>query len=238
VPESQLNLKVLEDHYQEEEYGGFKDDPYFAQVVRGEIESTFRQHAPQAKQILDVGCGNGSFLAVAKDAGYSVYGVDISHAAVKHCAERGIEASAGDFLTMPIKEGAEIITMWDLVEHLPHPETFCKRAFELLAPGGYLLIKTPRMLGTAFTLSRMHPMFAKIILSVPFHITFFSTKSMEKMLKSLGYDSIIWLPSRRMRQRRKPKNLRSLVGYVVRVLAERTGGSGNHYLLAHKGAGA
>lgn len=99
----------------------------------------------QGLRLLDVGAGGGGFLALAKGLGAQVAGIELSSAARSHALERyGIELSATP-LADPSWDGKkfDVVTIWDLFEHLADPRATLRRVSQLLAPGGRLAITTP-----------------------------------------------------------------------------------------------
>jgi SAM-dependent methyltransferase len=95
-------------------------------------------------RLLDVGCGAGVFLDLARRAGWEASGVELStrHAEAAR-ATFGAEVWQGDFLAAPFADGAfAAITMWDFLEHVVDPRAVLARAHRLLAPGGVLLVFT------------------------------------------------------------------------------------------------
>ena len=126
----------------DEDYGGYREDPFFQQVVRTELRSVFLSRK-QGGRILDVGCGNGAFLAEARDIGYEVMGIDTSEAAVRLTEQRQIPSVAGDFIKTEFHDLFDFITMWDVIEHLADPRAFVERALELLLPGQQMRSKRP-----------------------------------------------------------------------------------------------
>lgn len=155
------------------EYAGFRSDSVFQAVIREEIASNFIPRIPPPGRILDVGCGNGEFLAAAGEAGYIATGIDTSPTAVAHCENRGLNAQVGDFVNLRTNGEFDFTTMWDVIEHLPGPQAFVQRAFELLRPGGYLAIKTPCNTARTVQVVRAFLRLAGGLLHVPSHIQFF-----------------------------------------------------------------
>jgi len=102
-------------------------------------------HARPPGRLLDVGCATGSFLSLAKGSGWDCRGVEVSSFAAAQARERtGCEVFCGQFAEVPFAEGTfDVITMWDLLEHLPDPVTALRKAAALLKPNGLLLVNTP-----------------------------------------------------------------------------------------------
>ena len=94
--------------------------------------------------LLDVGCGNGVFLDMARTAGWSVSGIEISERHANEARNRmGLDVRCGDFLEVGLPLGSfNVITMWDFLEHVLDPRQVLERTRELLAPAGVLLIFT------------------------------------------------------------------------------------------------
>ena len=122
MPTTQMQQQFIEQNYSVE-YAGFRRDPFFtkkiAETLTNEIES---QVAPPAS-VLDVGCGNGEFMKIATEYGYQVEGVDVSEQAVSLCNKRGLDARAGDFLSLDFHQ-YDLITMWVQMGCHEHQELF------------------------------------------------------------------------------------------------------------------
>lgn len=106
-------------------------------------------------RVLDVGAGGGGFLGIAKELGAEVSGIEFSSAARAHAARTyGIELSDRP-LTDRAWDGQrfDVITVWDLIEHLADPRAMLRRIAELLAPGGRVAITTPAREGTLHRVS-------------------------------------------------------------------------------------
>jgi SAM-dependent methyltransferase len=94
-------------------------------------------------RLLDVGCARGTFLALARDAGWQAEGVELSAQHAAQARARGFPIFEGDFLAAPLPAGAfQAITMWDFLEHVNDPLAVLAAARRLLAPDGVLLVFT------------------------------------------------------------------------------------------------
>lgn len=98
-------------------------------------------------RLLEIGFGNGEFLAWAKAAGASVVGSEITPAAIAAAEAHGVELMPADFEADPAKWAGQfdIIAAFDVFEHLDPPTIIAKlRAIEtMLRPGGWLLLRFP-----------------------------------------------------------------------------------------------
>ncbi len=97
--------------------------------------------------ILDIGCGSGAFLDLAKDRGLCTAGLEIAPAAALAAVRKGHEIYCNSIEKEAFPPGCrfDLIVMWDILKHLTNPHLALVNAFELLAPGGRLFILTPLM---------------------------------------------------------------------------------------------
>lgn len=217
-------------------YAGFRNDPVFEATIRREIRERLAPALPPGARVLDVGCGNGVFLSAAAAEGYRASGVDVSEESARLCRERGLDARAGDFLSMPLHGPYDAVTFWDVVEHLRDPAAFLARAREVLAPGGALVLKIPGFERGVFHPIRLAPRLAGVMLGAPSHIQYFNRRSLAALLARTGFGAVEWFPSFSFRSPPRPRNpLRGMALAAVRRLA-RAGGAGNLYLLARRPA--
>jgi 2-polyprenyl-3-methyl-5-hydroxy-6-metoxy-1,4-benzoquinol methylase len=97
------------------------------------------------KRLLDVGCGDGSFILRVKDQFEEVFGLDISPMAVELCRKNGIKASQINLngQTTPYPDGFfDTIVSLEVIEHVFNPLSFSKEINRALRPGGTLIIST------------------------------------------------------------------------------------------------
>lgn len=96
--------------------------------------------------ILDIGCNSGEFLVAARLRGWRPAGHELNRHAVARARQKGIEVldrrfSAGLFGER--RFGA--VTLWGVLEHLPHPGALLDEARKLLEPGGVLALLVPNI---------------------------------------------------------------------------------------------
>ncbi|MFT5287194.1 MAG: 2-polyprenyl-3-methyl-5-hydroxy-6-metoxy-1,4-benzoquinol methylase [Planctomycetota bacterium] len=104
-----------------------------------------KRHFKKPGRVLDVGCAAGYFLKVMQDEGWDVTGLEPSGPIRKQAGDRiGMSnVIAGLLGEVDLEPGSyDLITLWDVLEHIPDPVAALALARELLAPGGKLLIET------------------------------------------------------------------------------------------------
>jgi 2-polyprenyl-3-methyl-5-hydroxy-6-metoxy-1,4-benzoquinol methylase len=96
-------------------------------------------------RILDIGCGTGLFLAVARRRGWEPYGVDACAEAITHARDHfGLDVWEGEFTDFTGNgKTFDAITMWDIIEHARDPLKLLRAARQQLEPRGVLGISTP-----------------------------------------------------------------------------------------------
>ena len=110
-------------------------------------------------KILDFGCADGIFLDWLRGLGADqsqLYGIDISEEMVELARQKGHRAISVAAQAEFAGEKFDLVTLWDVLEHLLNPVETLKNLTHFLKPGGYLLLQTPRVgllsdiLGEAF----------------------------------------------------------------------------------------
>jgi 2-polyprenyl-3-methyl-5-hydroxy-6-metoxy-1,4-benzoquinol methylase len=98
-------------------------------------------------RVLDVGCGSGEFPALAKAAGYDAVGLDVSEPSIRAARRlhpeidyRVGEASA---LAAAEPESFDVVTLWDVIEHVKYPHDVMTACAALVRPGGLVALGTP-----------------------------------------------------------------------------------------------
>lgn len=96
-------------------------------------------------RLLDIGCGTGGFLRAVSEGGWEVYGLEPSVRAAKVAAEvcgaPVITARLEDADVPP--EFFDVVTLWDVLEHLHDPRAGLAKASRTLKAGGLLVVSTP-----------------------------------------------------------------------------------------------
>jgi 2-polyprenyl-3-methyl-5-hydroxy-6-metoxy-1,4-benzoquinol methylase len=141
---------------------------------------------PARLRLLDVGCGLGYFLDAAQDVGFDVAGVEFNPGAVRAMREKyAFKVYEGGLDAVPASEAPfDVMTMFDVIEHLHDPFGDLHRIHQLLRPGGGLVITT--MDSESFT-SRLLGKRVEDFRRIREHIYFFSRETLTKVLESCGF---------------------------------------------------
>lgn len=92
---------------------------------------------------LDVGFGNGALLLTAREFGFEPVGVDLRKDNVNALHQLGVEAYCEQLESLGGIEKCSVVSMMDVLEHVPHPKQFLTAARDLMADGTPLAISMP-----------------------------------------------------------------------------------------------
>ena len=148
-----------------------------ARMVAREIEPGTR--------VLDVGCGNGGFLARMARRGFQVEGTEwTAQSAARVDPAAAGRIHVGDLLDLELPPaGFEAITLWHVFEHLPRPAESLARIRDLLVPGGVLFLALPNHESAQARRTGRH----WFHLDPPRHLCGFGPRSLRQLAEPLGF---------------------------------------------------
>jgi 2-polyprenyl-3-methyl-5-hydroxy-6-metoxy-1,4-benzoquinol methylase len=134
--------------------------------------------------ILDVGCGNGTFLNFIKKYGWNTYGTEISDYSIIKCKEKDINVFKGELHEAEHQNKYfDVVVVNQVLEHLYDPLNFLIECKRILKDDGLLIIGVPNF----------NSYDSRILqgdwqaLQVPTHLYHFSTKTLTRMLEKAGF---------------------------------------------------
>lgn len=157
---------------------------------RKKLDRKFR-HLPKPcchpALLLDIGCGGGSFLSLARSCGWKVVGIDPDPLAVANATKNGLTAHMGGIEYFDDQvELFDAITMNHVIEHAHDPIHLLKRCFSLLKPGGRLWLETPNI--DSFGHERYKENWRG--LETPRHLVLFNREALLEILHRVGFDTV------------------------------------------------
>jgi len=94
---------------------------------------------------LDIGCGSGGLVVTAAEYGFATIGLDTRSAAVEHLKEMGYSAEVGDLSDLEVSDPVQVISLADVLEHVPYPRLALQRVHAALKPDGLVVISCPNL---------------------------------------------------------------------------------------------
>ncbi len=140
---------------------------------------------PPRGRWLDVGFGSGALLATAAEFGYEVAGIDLREENVRLMREAGFDVTVAeleDYRAAPF----DVLSLADVLEHVPFPKRTLRRARELLDPGGLLFLSMPNadaFVWQATTRNRSNPYWGEIE-----HYHNFGRRRLSALLEECGFE--------------------------------------------------
>lgn len=156
-------------------------------------------------RLLDAGCGPGYFVRAARDAGFDACGVEVSRYAVEFAQrELGVDVRHGTVSVPDLPAGSfDVVTMWDVIEHLPEPLAALRAVAGVLRPGGLFMLSTGDYASLVARLSGRH----WHLFNLPEHLWFFTPGSLRRLLRRAGFAppnlayEVCWYPLRYLVER-------------------------------------
>ena len=164
------------------------------QKIGGDLENYRQVSARMIEKVLpfaaegcwlDVGFGNGSLLFTVQEFGFTPIGLDLRADNVNIMNQLGIKAFRLDITELVLDEECAVISMADVLEHLPYPGKALAAAYKLLKKGGVLFISMPNsesILWEAMNKQNANPYWGNIE-----HYHNFSRSRLYALLKEYGF---------------------------------------------------
>ena len=146
---------------------------------------------------LDVGFGNGALLTTAAEFGFEVVGLDLREETVKQMRDLGFEAHALELEDFRPENPLDVISMADVLEHMPFPKPALRHAHRLLREGGVLFLSMPNadsFLWQVLTRNGVNPYWSEIE-----HQHNFGRRRLYALLREHGFEPVRYAVSLRYR---------------------------------------
>jgi SAM-dependent methyltransferase len=192
------SFRKLNDFYENSESAKFWINEFFAPVAEARRKEIFSPRAEyvhnnfldkEIKTIGDIGAGFGIFLEELKninsDARYIAIEPSVEQAEI--CRNKGLEVECCALEEMErFKDEFDLLTAFELIEHLFNPKDFFTRVRALLKQGGYLLITT--LNGQGFDIQLLWKNSKSVY--PPHHLNFFNPCSISLLLEKRGFEVV------------------------------------------------
>lgn len=174
-------------------YKDYKGEEVLEQVRMGNNWLKMQRHLLRFKfikkyqpegDLFDLGTGWGHFLSTGRQLGYKVHGIEVSEMPYKYASnELKLPVEHVNFFNMEIKKHAyDLITMWDVLEHIPDADEVIRRSNLMLKDNGYVILQVPEIDSTIAKLFK-----EKWNMIGTGHANYFSKKTIKKLFEDHGF---------------------------------------------------
>lgn len=186
----------LASHYDENYYRAWLTQQKSRRIRMWRTRLDRIEHRIKKGNLLDVGCGDGSFLELAQQGGWAIHGTEYSPHASQFTGKRlGIQVYCGDLATAGYPETAfDVVTMWHVLEHVTDPMSHLLEIHRILKPSGLLVLAVPnvndRVMQWAYRIIRGRPLKLFSQADREVHLYHFSTTTLRTYLYKTGFRCI------------------------------------------------
>ncbi len=165
------------------------ENNYYSPITKQRYIELLNSFEPYRKtnRILDVGCGNGFFLEVAREKGWEVFGTEYSEKAIELLKDKNITSFKGELNPNDFDNAYfDIVTSFEVIEHINNPHEEIVKFNYLLRKGGVLYITTPNFNSISRNLLKEK----WNIINFPEHLTYYTVKTLSNLLNKNDFKKI------------------------------------------------
>jgi len=150
-----------------------------------------REHILRQKQsgaVLDLGCSSGGFLGTMKGKSWKLFGIEMEASTAEKARQAtGAEVFVGDVIDAPFRAGSfDVITCFDVLEHVYDPREFLGKVRQWLKPGGIFYVMLPNIESWEMRMLRTY----WYGLELPRHLFHFSPRSLRYIMNALSFREV------------------------------------------------
>ena len=187
-----INLEKLSSNYNDEynEYQNIeKSNSIFNKILEyiySARDTYVLTNSYKTNSILDIGCGNGSFLKTISPYFKDLYGSEYNKFALDKAKKdlnnfHIVSEVLGDF-----NKKMDVVTMWHVLEHIPNPKEFLKKIKNLMNTNSVLILEVPNSNSINFKIFTKNYNW----ISLPEHVFFYNEKSLNTLFNLSGIEII------------------------------------------------
>lgn len=165
------------------------EDPVYEREMGGRIRTfsilldRLEKYVRPGKMV-EIGCYTGLFVGLAKRRGWQELGIEPSAWAARTAQQKGLNVINAPFRKANLPaEGFDMVTLWDVIEHLHDPLGELREMYRILRPGGILGMSTMDAESIFARLAGRHwPWYMRM------HFYYFTKDSMVRMIRAAGFE--------------------------------------------------
>ncbi len=167
-------------------YGTYGRNDYLSPITVKRYQEILDFLEPYRKtnNLIDVGCGIGHFLEVAKQRGWNVYGTEFTDEAIKICQDKGITMHQGVLNHENYNDiQFDVIVSFEVLEHINNPQEELENFNKILRTGGAVYLTTPNF----GSVSKLLLKEKWTIIEYPEHLCYYTPKTLNHVFSLKGF---------------------------------------------------
>jgi len=179
-----------------------KDADVWIKIQRNKLRYQLIHRYKKKGSVYDVGVGFGHFILTGKLLGHEVYGVELSQANVDFVRnDLLLDVENNNFLDVSEDKKYDIVTLWDVLEHIDAGDKIIEKASRIMKSGGFIFLQVPQI----------DSFFAKLLNGAWWamgldHVNYFSKKTIKQLLSKYGF---------RTKKIKSSIELKNIYNYVI-----------------------
>ncbi|MBI2589448.1 class I SAM-dependent methyltransferase [Candidatus Berkelbacteria bacterium] len=190
-PQPTLEILVNEYYTDDAYFSWYYDGGYTAQEeamlasYRQTVREIVYEAGIQKGQLLDIGCGSGYLMVVARELGFEVEGIEPGKSVAEHGHKKfGLKIHIAPLEEVKLApESYDLVVIESTLEHMLDPFDTLKRIARILRPGGVVFIKVPN---ANVTLTSRAVRASEIEENTPFHTYYFTPQTLSMLTRKVG----------------------------------------------------
>jgi SAM-dependent methyltransferase len=139
---------------------------------------------PSLGRLLDYGCSTGVFLGIAKGNGWQCEGIELNVDEARIAREREFHVQEAIINDVTVTEAFDVISLWDVFEHIKDGVGFLKECRRFLRPDGIVFVQTPN----SDSLAARTMQAACNVFDGLEHVNLYNRQSLSTVAERAGYD--------------------------------------------------
>lgn len=156
----------------------------WVKIQRHKLRFKLIQKYKSSGTLFDLGAGWGHFMLAGNELGYQTYGIEISEQPYLYCKnDLKLNVDHIDFFKMDESKKFDIITMWDVLEHIDKADDFIDKCAKVNQLNGFLVLQVPQI--DSYFAKKHKDKWKMMGLD---HVNYFSKKTITQLLSRYGYE--------------------------------------------------
>ncbi|WP_455756653.1 class I SAM-dependent methyltransferase [Sulfurimonas sp.] len=157
-------------------------DNFYVNIYNGGLDN-IQNTSSYASTILDIGCSSGTFLDLAKKRKFNTFGIELNQSEYKFAKAKGHKVYNDLLENINLKEKFDVVTLWDVFEHLEDGEFYLNEIKKVLSDSGIIFLQVPSSDSLAAKILREHcNMYDGLE-----HVNLYGVSTIEKLANKCGF---------------------------------------------------